>query len=138
MFLTHGYCGIILIHGDQFLWIVQNFLVRGAVISWVTGFRHNIARQFTTSLNFCGDVNSWVRVTHEIHEHQSPTKNNYSTVCAIRSTECEMQEVKNQYCNAPAWFNSNIKIGYKCVFYRNSTNSVKTIADFSSDDGIFI
>ena len=91
-------------------------LVRGAVILWVTGFKHNIARQFITSLNVCGEVNSWARVTHGIHEHQSPTKNNDSTVCAIRCTECEMQEVKNQYCNASVWFNLNIKIGNKCVF----------------------
>ena len=82
MFLTHGYCGIILIPGGQCLCIVQNFLVRGAVILWVTGFKHNNARQFITSLNVCGEVNSWARVTHGIHEHQSPTKNNDSTVCA--------------------------------------------------------
>ena len=74
------YCGIILIHGGQWLWIVKILPVRGDVISWVTGFRHYNARQFITSLNVCGDVNSWVRVTHEIHEHQSPTKNNDSTV----------------------------------------------------------
>ena len=36
--------------------------------------------KFITSLNVCEDVNSWVRVTHEIHENQSPTNNDDATV----------------------------------------------------------
>ena len=42
--------------------------------SWVIGFLHNNARQFITLFNLHGDVNSWVRVTNKIHEHQ-PTIN---------------------------------------------------------------
>ena len=64
------------------------------------------------------------KVTHGIHEHQSPTKNNDSTVCAIRSTECEMHEVKNQYCNAPVWFNLNRKFGNKAVFFQTLDKKV--------------
>ena len=63
------YCGIILIRGIQCSWMVNILLVRGNEILWVTGLLHNNARQFISLLNVLGDVNSWVRVTHEIHEH---------------------------------------------------------------------
>ena len=36
------------------------------------------------TIKVLGHVNSWVRVTHERHEHQYPTKNNDSTVVTIR------------------------------------------------------
>jgi hypothetical protein len=32
--------------------------------------------------HICGNVNSWVRVTHKFHEHWFPTKNNVSTIIA--------------------------------------------------------
>ena len=51
-------------------------------------------------------------------------------------TECEMRELKNKYCNAPVWYNSNLKIGNKCVFFQKwYLNGVKTIGDFISVDG---
>mgnify|MGYP003691309865 CR=1 FL=1 len=34
-----------------------------------TDLLHHNARQFISLLNFCGDVNSWLRGTHEIHEN---------------------------------------------------------------------
>ena len=51
------------------LGIIKILLVRGKVISWVTGLLHYNARQFITLLNVHGDINSWVGVTHKIHEH---------------------------------------------------------------------
>ena len=36
--------------------------------------------KFITSLNVCEDVNSWVRVTHEICENQPPRTTMNSTV----------------------------------------------------------
>ena len=33
-----------------------------------------------TLLNVRGDANSWVTLTHEIHDHQTPTNNDDSTV----------------------------------------------------------
>ena len=69
---------IILIRRDQCLWIIKIKLVRGDVISWVIGLRHYNASQLITSLNVRGDVNSWVRMTDEMH--QLPTKNSDSTV----------------------------------------------------------
>ena len=59
---------------------VDILLVSGDIISWVTGLMQYNAGKFITWLNVHGDVNLWVRVTHEIHEHQSPMKNNDSTV----------------------------------------------------------
>ena len=67
---------------------VDILLVSGDIISWVTGLRKYNAGKFITSLNVHGDVNLWVRVTHEIHEFQSPTKNNDSTVLHI--TACSL------------------------------------------------
>ena len=54
------------------LGIIKILLVQGDVISWVTGLLHFSARQFMTLLNVCGDINSWVSVTHKIHEHCGP------------------------------------------------------------------
>ena len=62
------------------MWIVKVLLVHRDVISWVTGLRQYNARQFITSLNICGDINWWVRVTYKIHEHPSSTNNDDSTV----------------------------------------------------------
>ena len=59
--LISNYCGIILIGESQCLWIVKILLVRGDVISWVTGLRHYNLRPFITSLNVRGDINLWVR-----------------------------------------------------------------------------
>ena len=80
------YCGLMLIHGDQCLWIVNILLAlaRGDVISWVTGLLHH---NYITLWNVRGYVNSWVRVTLEILEHRSPTNNNDCTVCMIKSTK---------------------------------------------------
>ena len=61
-----AYCGIILIRGGQFSWIVNIFLVRGDVISKVNGLWNYIARQFFILFMFVGTLN-------EIHEHCSPT-----------------------------------------------------------------
>ena len=64
------YCGLMLIRGDQCLWIVKILLVlaRGDVISWVIGLLHyNYTGQFITLLNVRRDVNSLVRVTPEIN-----------------------------------------------------------------------
>ena len=44
------------------------------------GLLHYNARQFITLINIRWDVNSWVRVTDEIHEHLSPTNNDDSSV----------------------------------------------------------
>ena len=63
---------IILIRRDQCLWIIKIKLVRGDVISWVTGLRHYNASQLITSLNVRGEVNSWVK-------DEPPTKNTDST-----------------------------------------------------------
>ena len=60
---------IILIRRDQCLLIIKIKLVRGDVISWVTGLRHYNASQLIISLNVLGDVNLWVRMTDEMHEH---------------------------------------------------------------------
>ena len=55
------------------------------VCSWGSDFTdllHYNARQFISLLNFCGDVNSWLRGTHEIHENWTPMNNDYSPVVA--------------------------------------------------------
>lgn len=39
------------------------------VVSWVTSLVHYDARQFVTLLNDLMDVNSWVRILQESHEH---------------------------------------------------------------------
>ena len=49
------------------------------VISWITGLLLYNARRTITLFDFRGDVNSWVRVTHEIHENWSPINNDYPT-----------------------------------------------------------
>ena len=60
-------------------------------------------------------------------------------MCYIKSTECEMREVKNKFWNTPMWFNSNIKISNICVFLQKwYKNGVKIIGDFISVDGEFI
>ena len=43
---------------------------------------HYNARQFITLLKVHGEVNSWVRVTHEIHEHWTSMNHDDSTVYA--------------------------------------------------------
>ena len=60
----------------------QTLLVRGDVISRVTGLLHYKTWQSITLLNVYahGDINSWVSVTNEIQEHWSPTNNDDSTV----------------------------------------------------------
>ena len=58
----------------------QILLVCEDKISWVTGLLHYNERQFISSLNHHRDVNLWVRLTHEIHEHGSPMNNDVSTV----------------------------------------------------------
>ena len=65
--------------GDQYLWIIQILLFLWDVISWVNGLLHYIVRWFITLLHIHGEVNSWIRVTHNIHEHWFPT-NDESTV----------------------------------------------------------
>ena len=65
--------------GDQYLWISQILLFFWDVISWVTGLLHYLVRWFITLLYVYGDVKSWIRLTHNIHEHWSPT-NDDSTV----------------------------------------------------------
>ena len=64
-----GYCGIILTRQGQCALIIKILLVRGDIISWATGLIHYNARRFITLFKVRGDVSSWVRVTHEIHEH---------------------------------------------------------------------
>ena len=59
----------------QCSWISKILLVRGEVISWLTGLWHYNARKFISSLNVRWDVNLWVRVTHEIYDYQPPTNN---------------------------------------------------------------
>ena len=50
-----------------------------------------------------------------------------------------MRKVKNKYCNASVWFNSNIKIDNKCAFSQKLyQNGVKSIGDFILVDGGFI
>ena len=44
----------------------QNFA--GDLFSWVIGSLTFHVRQFITLLNLPRELNSWVRVTHEIHE----------------------------------------------------------------------
>ena len=78
------YCGFIItrqsIRRVQFSVNVKILLVHGDIFSWVTGLMHYNARQFNTLFKVHGDANSWVRVTHEIHEHLTPTNNDDSTI----------------------------------------------------------
>ena len=83
----HNHCGIILILGGQCSWIVKILLVRVDLmdlISWVhvTGLLHYNAKAiFTALLKVRGNVNSWVKLIHIIHEHYPPSPHNdYSTV----------------------------------------------------------
>ena len=68
------YCGIILIHGGQCLWIFKILLVCGNKISWGTGLLQYNSRQFISLLNVHGDINYWAKVTHEIHTILIPHK----------------------------------------------------------------
>ena len=84
------YCEIILIRGGQCSFIVKILLVREDVISRVNAWSvipYYNARHIITLLNVRGDVNSWVKGTYEIHEHQTPTNNNESTVLAVFISE---------------------------------------------------
>ena len=74
-------CGIIFILESQCLWIIKILLVRWDLISWVLVYviKHNLY----TLVSIRGDVNLWVRVTHEINEHRSPKNNNDSTAIHI-------------------------------------------------------
>ena len=44
------------------------------------GLLYENARLFITLLSIHGDINSWVRVTHETHENLSPVNNDDSIV----------------------------------------------------------
>ena len=75
LFLTFG-----LFWGNQCLLIIEILLVRWDVILWVTDlFPYN---EIWLNILLCvrGDVNSWVRVTHEINQHWSSSNSNDSTV----------------------------------------------------------
>ena len=76
------YCRIILIYGGQCSWIVKILLVHGDALSWVTGLLCVNPRQFIILLNISGDVNLWVRVTHQIHDFWSPKNKDDSSLCA--------------------------------------------------------
>ena len=80
---------------ETFLFVGTNFrglpnfcFFCGDVIWRLTDLLHYnyYARQFITLLNVGGDFNSWVRVTHKIHEHWSPTNNDYSTETVLWKT----------------------------------------------------
>ena len=45
-----------------------------------TGLLRYSTRHFITLLNIRWDANSWIRVTHEIHKHFSPSINDDFTV----------------------------------------------------------
>ena len=49
--------------------VKKQLLFRRDIISWVTGLLHFNTRQFITLLNVSEDVNSWLRVPYEVHEH---------------------------------------------------------------------
>ena len=75
LFLTIG-----LFWGNQCLLIIETFLVCWDVILWVTDlFPYN---EIWLRILLCvrGDMNSWVRVTHEINQHWSSSNSNDSTV----------------------------------------------------------
>ena len=50
----------------------------------MTGLLHYNVRQFITSLNGLGVITSKIWITHEIHEHETPTNNNHSVVVCVR------------------------------------------------------
>ena len=59
-----------------------------------------------------------------------------SWLCVMKNTECKKYNINNKYCNIPIWFNSNIKIDKKDVFFKTwYQKGVKTIGDFLSADG---
>ena len=41
-----------------------------------------------------------------------------SWLCVMKNTECKKYNINNKYCNIPIWFNSNIKIDKKDVFFK--------------------
>ena len=45
---------------------------------YLTGLLNYNAKHFITLFNVHEDVNSWLRVPYEVHEHWSPTNNNKS------------------------------------------------------------
>ena len=52
------------------------FLGGGGVVDpLVTGLLYCNVWQFINLLYVCGNVNSWIQVTHEIHDHLSSPKN---------------------------------------------------------------
>ena len=58
-------------------------LVGGGIISWVIDNNMNsiISIMIERKIKHVrGDVSSWIRVTHKIHEHWSPMNNDDSTV----------------------------------------------------------
>ena len=61
----------------------------------------NDVKKFGLLIKVRGHVNSWVRMTHEIHEHQSPTNNNDSTVNRIKKNilSGQVNTVSNNYNN---------------------------------------
>ena len=77
---TGLYYGSFFFQRRQRSWLIKILLVPWDVILWVTGLLHYNARWFITFLDVRWDVCLWLRVTHEIHQHWSPTNNDDSTV----------------------------------------------------------
>ena len=56
--------------GVNVLWIPRMLLVvYGYVILWLNSLVHCTSKMIQNFKSACGDINSWVRVTVEVHEH---------------------------------------------------------------------
>ena len=79
-------------------WKVKILLVGGDVISWITGLLHYNTRQFISLLNICGDMNSWIRVSHGIHELWSPILWAIQQYCGFIIACLKHPMMNPQYC----------------------------------------
>lgn len=68
---------VIFFRGGRCLWIIKNLLVYSEVVSWVIALICNTVNYF---IYVRRDINSWVKVHHEIHDHWFLANNDDSTV----------------------------------------------------------
>ena len=51
----------------------------------------------------------------------------------------KQENFRNNFYSIPVWYNSNIKIGYKSVFFKSwYEKGVKVVQDFLDEDGNFL
>ena len=131
--------GLKMVNIDHFIKSLKCSWIKKLIVSnspWVDIFvainGHDVGRKI---LDFGDDY---------ISNNLRPKNNNFwcdvfsSWLSVMKKYECEKQ-VKNFFCSIPVWYNSNIKVSEKSVFFKEwYQNGVKNIGDFMSNDCVFL